>query len=158
MWSAIEEICTTRFGIKRTAASLRAKWGTLQRDVYACLSCRSRVDHDKGTGNWSAERRLSLTHAYYTARKGANERNGKDHTSNRPFKYVEAAEFLSKCLKLMDGESPSTIVKEDRTVKFNDERGGNEVNVSDGEITQQNDTRVNRESRERTEDDVIDVD
>lgn len=104
MWSQIAEICTSRYGMQRSKDSLRCKWATLQRDAYMWITCRARVEQEAGTGNWSREKYIKMTQACYAAQKAANAKNVKDQSPGA-FKYIEAAEYLSRYPKFMDIES-----------------------------------------------------
>lgn len=51
--------------MKRSENSLKAKCATFQRDVHVWLSCRSRINMEQTTGNWSDAKILAMTHALY---------------------------------------------------------------------------------------------
>lgn len=118
MLPAIAEISTKCFNMKRCSDSLRSNWTALQLDKYVWLTCRSRLDLEKGAGNWTAAKQLKVTQAYYTSRKAASGGSDKDTTSTGQFKYVEAAEFLSHYPQLMerDGKTPVIANNLDGTV------------------------------------------
>lgn len=127
MWKSIAQICKDRFNMTRSANSLRAKWSTFQRDAFYWISCKSRVQREQTTGNWSEEKIVMMTHRLFTGDGSDGKKTGR-----KRFKYVEAAEYLSKYPKFMNIDDEGTKTGDDVDVRRKNNTDGKHVRRREG--------------------------
>lgn len=116
--------------MKIYATPLRAKWRPFQPDAFVWIMCRRRIEQEQTTGNWSPAKCLAMVHALYIGQGGTliDDKKGR-----RRFKYVEAAEYLSRYLKLMDmSNEHSTKVSDDVRCAIYGDLSGNAERKHDG--------------------------
>ena len=69
-----EELCRTRFGMKRTKDFLRSKLTTLQRVVYMWITYRALDEKEAWKRNWTEEKILKVKQGIYEEIRAANEK------------------------------------------------------------------------------------
>ena len=91
MWDGIREICHTKYGIDRSAGSLRTTWSKLSRDCHLYLSAKAHVRRTVIAG--TAEDISKLVMRQYRRRAAVSDKTGVLRDA-APFKFVRVAEFL----------------------------------------------------------------
>lgn len=93
MWEDIAEYCELSLGMARTPGSLRVKWQTLQRESQIYLAAKQKVFGNPRSGMTTGDCE-ALTMKLYCTRAGRKDEHGNDIFAS-PFRYIEAAEYLS---------------------------------------------------------------
>ena len=100
LWSGVASFCQEKYGMKRSKASIRCKWGPFALDCQLWNSCYKQVLKLNRTGNMQKDSLVKQAHGIFQSRRRKEkERNPGIGTT---FKYVEAAEYLAKIPKFGD--------------------------------------------------------
>lgn len=100
-----------QFKRRRSSNSLRAKWSTFQHDAYVWITSSRRIEREQPTGNSSAAKRFAMIQVLHSVPSGTiiDDKKGR-----RRFKYVNAAEYVSRYPIFMDLSNVTSTKVSDR--------------------------------------------
>ena len=92
LYHGVSTLCAEKYGVHRSADSIRSFWSELARKTQIYLSCARAMEHRRPTGvNDEMMERLIMDQ--YRRREGKKDRQGKVRLA-APFKYTSAARYL----------------------------------------------------------------